>query len=426
METFSLFSVAPVGLALLTAGIAYFVVAGKFVLPRKGPSADPAATSKYFEHIYGIHGEIFEAKVTLDSPVVGMTVGELEERNGSVCIVGIRNADELSIAPSREEMIWVGTLFALMGTPADVKEFTRANLLAREKISQSFVDALNPSRAGISEAVVPPGATVIGKTLGDIRMRKSYGATAIAVHRGGETIRDQLRSLELRAGDTLVLHSTWEDLQQVSKSRDFVVVTDFPRETTRPKKVVHALVFFLVSLFLILFTDTRLSLALFVGAIGMIATGVLSIEEAYKSVGWQSVFLLASLIPLGVAVETTGTAAWIAQQTLEIIGEVPDWVLQAVVAILATLFTLVMSNVGATVLLVPLAVNIAVNVGADPALYALIVALATSNSFVLPTHQVNALIMGAGGYSTTDFIRAGGIMTILFLVVMLAVVNLVI
>ncbi|MCK5366795.1 MAG: anion permease, partial [Gammaproteobacteria bacterium] len=173
------------------------------------------------------------------------------------------------------------------------------------------------------------------------------------------------------------------------------------------------------------FTDTRLSLALFVGAIGMIATGVLSIEEAYKSVGWQSVFLLASLIPLGVAVETTGTAAWIAQKILEIIGDVPGWVLQTVVAVLATAFTLVMSNVGATVLLVPLAVNIAVNVGADPALYALIVALATSNSFVLPTHQVNALIMGAGGYSTADFIRAGSIMTVLFLVVMLSVVNLV-
>jgi di/tricarboxylate transporter len=322
-------------------------------------------------------------------------------------------------------MIWVGTIFALMGTPADVKDFTRANLLSRERTSQSFVDVLNPSRSGISEAVIPPGASVIGKTLGDIRMRKRYGASAIALHRGGETIRDQLRSIELRAGDTLVLHSAWEDLLQLSKSSDFAVITDFPRETVRPKKVVHALAFFLLSLCLILFTDTRLSLALFVGAIGMIATGVLSIEEAYKSVGWQSVFLLASLIPLGLAIDTTGTAAWIAQKTLELIGEVPGWVLQTVVAVLATAFTLVMSNVGATVLLVPLAVNIAVYVGADPALYALIVALATSNSFILPTHQVNALIMGAGGYSTADFIRAGSIMTVLFLVVMLSVVNLV-
>ena len=102
----------------------------------------------------------------------------------------------------------------------------------------------------------------------------------------------------------------------------------------------------------------------------------------------------------------------------------PLWVLQAAIAVLATFFTLVMSNVGATVLLVPLAVNIALGAGADPALFALTVAISTSNSFLIPTHQVNALIMGPGGYSVVDFMRAGGIMSILFLVVSLGVLNL--
>jgi di/tricarboxylate transporter len=102
----------------------------------------------------------------------------------------------------------------------------------------------------------------------------------------------------------------------------------------------------------------------------------------------------------------------------------PPWVIQASVAVLATFFTLVMSNVGATVLLVPLAVNIATGLDQNPALYALTVALATSNSFLIPTHQVNALIMGPGGYGVPDFMRAGGIMTVLFLVVMLVVLNL--
>ena len=157
----------------------------------------------------------------------------------------------------------------------------------------------------------------------------------------------------------------------------------------------------------------------------MILTGVLRIEEAYQSIGWQSVFLLASLIPLGLAVEVTSTAAWIAQQTLIILGDVPLWVLQSALAVLATVFTLVMSNVGATVLLVPLAINIALGVGADPAIFALTVALATSNSFLIPTHQVNALIMGPGGYHVKDFIRAGGVMTVLFLLIMMVMLNLV-
>ncbi len=157
----------------------------------------------------------------------------------------------------------------------------------------------------------------------------------------------------------------------------------------------------------------------------MILAGVLSIDEAYRAVSWKTVFLLASLIPLGLAVEASGTAAWIAQQTLTTLGDVPIWVVQAALAVLATFFTLVMSNVGATVLLVPLAVNMALGIGADPAVFALTVAIATSNSFLIPTHQVNALLMGPGNYRVVDFIRVGGIMSIIFLVVALTMLNVV-
>jgi di/tricarboxylate transporter len=156
----------------------------------------------------------------------------------------------------------------------------------------------------------------------------------------------------------------------------------------------------------------------------MVVSKVLSIDEAYGAVSWSTVFLLASLIPLGQAVQSSGTAAWIADQVLFVMDGMPMWVLQAAIAVLATFFTLVMSNVGATVLLVPLAVNIALGAGADPTLFALIVAISTSNSFLIPTHQVNALLMGPGGYRVVDFMRAGGIMTLLFLVVSLTVINL--
>ena len=156
----------------------------------------------------------------------------------------------------------------------------------------------------------------------------------------------------------------------------------------------------------------------------MLLSRVLSIDEAYRAVGWNTVFLLASLIPLGQAVQNTGTAEWLAQQILTVLDGWPIWSLQAGVAILATVFSLVMSNVGATVLLVPLAVSIALAAGANPALFALTVAISTSNSFIIPTHQVNALIMGPAGYKVIDFVKSGGIMTILFLVVSLTVLNL--
>ncbi|MEH6361163.1 MAG: SLC13 family permease, partial [Amylibacter sp.] len=213
---------------------------------------------------------------------------------------------------------------------------------------------------------------------------------------------------------------------RTSKDRDFVVVTsDYPQEELRPKKVGWALFFFAIALILILFTDVRLSLALLVGAVGMILTKVLSIDEAYGAVGWNTVFLLASLIPLGHAVQSSGTAEWIAQQVLTLLDGWPIWALQTGVAVLATIFTLIMSNVGATVLLVPLAVSIAVASGGDPAIFAMTVAISTSNSFLIPTHQVNALIMGPAGYRVKDFVRTGSFMTVLFLVVSMLMMNVV-
>jgi len=179
-------------------------------------------------------------------------------------------------------------------------------------------------------------------------------------------------AVPLQAGDTLVVHIRWEQLTRLKTDRNFVIVTsDFPQEELRPNKVNWALGFFLMTLGLILFTDLLLSLCLLAGAIGMILSRVLSIDEAYSAVSWSTVFLLASLIPLGMAVQNTGTAAWIADQILSLLDGWPLWSLQAGLAGLATIFTLVMSNVGATVLLVPLAISIAISAGGDPAVFAL-------------------------------------------------------
>ncbi len=169
----------------------------------------------------------------------------------------------------------------------------------------------------------------------------------------------------------------------------------------------------------------RASKFLMTGAICMIIFGVLSMDEAYKTVSWKTVFLLAGMLPLGMAVESSGTANYVVRHLLTLVGGLPPWALQAMLAVVASGLSLVVSNVGATVLLVPFAINLAIAIGVDPALYALTVAISTSNSFLIPTHQVNALIMGPGDYRVADFLRVGGIMTILFLVVSLVALNLV-
>ena len=426
MKTFHLFAVTPIGIVMVTAGIAYFIVLGTRLLPQLHDGmGDSSAISQYFEELYGLKGDIFEAFVPVSSSLVGKTIGDAEALPDAPFVLGMRVGRDIALEPPIDEMIPAGATFALMGSQEQVRRFARATGVEVARDMEEFVEVLNPSRAGVSEVVIPPASSVAGRTIRQAGMRKRYGAHVLAIYRQEEVIRHDLSDTELQVGDTLVLHSFWDDLHRLTQDRSFVVVTDYPYEVTRPHRVYHALVFFLVAIGLTLFTDLRLSLALLTGAVGMILSGVITIDEAYRSVGWQSVFLLAGLLPLGLAVETTGTAAWIAQETLRLLGDVPLWVLQSALAVLATGFTLLMSNVGATVLLVPLAINIALGAGANPAVFALTVALAASNSFLIPTHQVNALIMGPGGYGVADFMRAGGIMTVLFLVILIPMVNLI-
>jgi di/tricarboxylate transporter len=427
LQTFDLFDVTPVGIALLASGILYFLAAGKYLLPqaKEKSTGAPARTKTYFADVYGIKGDVYELLVTVDSPLVGMTVREAEQMPDAPLLLAIRSTEESRLAPPSDEMIWVGTILGVMGTRNQVGRFALDNECRVQPRLRTFGPLFNASRAGISEVVIPPGSRLVGQSLGDAQLRRRYGISVLAVNRRGEILTEGVRDLVLETGDCLVSHSTWRDLSAVARERDFIVATDIPKEEQRPQKVGYALLFFALSIGMILFTDFRLSIALLVGAMGMVLTGVISIDDAYGSVSWKTVFLLASLIPLGQAMERTGTAAWIAQEIMMILGDVPELAIQVALAVLATIFSLVMSNVGATTILVPIAVSIALATGANPTMYALIIALSTSNAFILPTHQVNALIMGPGGYRVADFIRAGTPMSLIFIVVMLTTVNLV-
>jgi di/tricarboxylate transporter len=434
METWGLFSVTPVGVVLVATGIIYFVLAGRFVLPKTKSESSTVGTDPmaYFNEIYGVDYEVKEVVVTDDSDLIGNKLDDVETTYRIRVIATKLSGESARVGPgtiARDTELLPGMVLGVVADPHDLDHFVeKYNLKKRDEL-RTFAESLAATKAGIAEVVIPPGSSLIGKSARDVWMRKTYGIAMIGLHRDGTTMREgeDIRSMPFHAGDTLVVHTPWNALERIEQDRDFVVVTtEYPHEEElRPHKIIAAVIFFGIALFMVLFTDIRLSVALLTGAIGMVLSGVLNIEEAYEAVSWKTVFLLASLIPLGLAVETSGTAKWIAEQVLAVVGHMPTWVIQAAVAVLATFFTLVMSNVGATVLLVPLAVNIAIGAGANPAVFALTVAIATSNSFLIPTHQVNALIMGPAGYRVVDFMKAGGIMTVLFLLVMLIMMNVV-
>ena len=425
---FGLFSVTPIGLALGAVGVLYFYLFGAKLLPGHEDQrlkVTPGRTESYFAETYGIVGETAELTVTAESPLVGMSIGEVEQLHEPPLILAIKSGNEARMAPPADHVIWVGSVLGVLGPREQLNRFANNQLCRLSTRMHQLGELFNPTRAGISEVVIPPVSRFIKHTVAELRLRKRFGISVLAVTRGEQVFRDDVRAVSLRAGDTVVLHSNWRDLALAAEDKDLVVVTDIPKEQQRPGKIWQAVGFFLFAQCLALFTNLDLSIAMMTGAIAMLLTGVLNMDEAYKAVNWKTVFVIACLIPLGWSMDATGTAAWLAQQVLYYLGNSSPYLLQLVLAVLTLLFSQVMSNVGATVMMVPIAISVAVATGGNPSAYALIVAVSSSNTFLLSSgHPALMMVTGPGGYKGKDFLRVGLPLTFLVLVVTLLAINL--
>jgi di/tricarboxylate transporter len=425
---FGLFSVTPVGLTLAVIGVLYFYFFGRKLLPGHEDErlkVTPGRTESYFAETYGIGGETAELTVTAESPLVGMSIGEVEQLHDSPMILAIKSGNDARMAPPVDHVIWVGSVLGVLGPREQLTQFANNQLCRLSTRMRQLGELFNPTRAGISEVVIPPSSRFIKQTIGDLRLRKRFGISVLAVTRGDQVFREDVRAVTLRAGDTLVLHSNWRDLSLASEDKDLVVVTDIPKEEQRPGKIWQAVGFFVLAKCLALFTQLDLSVAMMTGAIGMLLTGVLNMDEAYKGINWKTIFVTACLIPLGWSMDSTGTAAWVAQEVLQHLGGHSHWLLQLALAILTLLFSQVMSNVGATVMMVPVAISVAVATGGNPSAYALIVAVSSSNTFLLSSgHPALMMVTGPGGYRSKDFLRVGLPLTFIVLVVTVLVINL--
>ncbi len=424
LKPFSLFDVTPVGLALVGSGIACFVVLGRFILPGGAAEAEHGehepGEAEDDQRVLDELGRPWELSTPEDfthyrEPV---TVNELRRRY-LVNVVALTEPPDFKVlGPSPDQEVRSKVDLVVYGQERDVQRMAREEGMELKDSLEVFKGDLAEHLSGTVEAVVAPRSPLGGKTLDQVDLADRFRVTALAVYRQGETYRAELGRLPLRVGDAILLHGSWKHLQMVHEEGGLLLTTPIDVDQMRPEKAIFAGLWLAVALVMIMVFHIQLSVCLMTGALGMIITRVLSIDEAYQAVDWRTVFLLGGLIPLGMATEKTGTAAWIAHTVLGAIGTVEPIVLLAVIGVLSTIFTLVISNVGATVLLVPLVVNMALAAGADPRMAALVVGLATSNSFILPTHQVNALYMGPGRYRSVDFMKAGTLISIIFLVVM--------
>ena len=427
LTPFPMFQPLPIGIVLLIASLLYFRYPGKKWL-REGEVGEdavtPARTESYFAQSYGIEGEVVELTVGAESPLVGMSIGEAEAQKGAPLYLALLTGSEARLAPPADQMIWVGSVIGVMGPREQVQEYANANQLKVSTRLRNFADLFDPNRAGISEAVIPPSSQFVGRTNAELQLRKKFGISVLAINREKKVFRADIRQLPLRAGDMLVFHSIWTDLASAGASRDFVVVTDYPKQEQRPHKLRAAVVIFALAMLLALSNLLPVSLALMAGAVAMVIAGVLNMDEAYASINWKTIFLVACLIPLGYAMDRTGAANWVAQRALEWVGEgTPTWVLQCAVGLLTIAFSLVIGNVGATVIMVPMSINIALAAGDNPMGFALLAALSASNNFLSQSNPVLAMIAGPAGYRQRDLWRTGAPLTLCYLVITVIAVN---
>ncbi|RYZ72841.1 MAG: SLC13 family permease [Lysobacteraceae bacterium] len=426
IEPLRMFAPLPVGLALIAASLLYFRFRGDRLLrDDEETSVAPARTESYFANTYGIEGDVFELVVTAESPLVGMSLGDAEVLHDAPLMLALQTGNDTRLSPPADMRIWVGSVLGVMGARAQVQDFAQNQFLRLSSRLRHFGDLFNPSRAGISEALVPPTSKYIGKTAADLRLRKQSGISLLAINRDKKVMRDDVRKVPLRAGDMLVLHSIWQDLALAAESRDFVVVTDYPKGEQRPHKFKIAMAIFAITILIALTSKLPVALTLMTGVAGMLVTGVLRMDEAYASINWKTVFLMAGLIPLGWAMDSSGTAAWVAGHTVERLPEgMPIWVLELAIALLTTAFSLVISHVGATIVMVPLAINLALAAGGNPTAFALIVALSASNNLMTNSNPVISMITGPANYTSGQLWRVGGPLSLIYTGVVVLVINL--
>jgi len=417
-EPFGLFSVTPVGLALVVCGILYFMLFGDMLLSeRGGDAADESSVQQALVETWELPATTRGVAVPSDSPLVGKTVEEARfwDEYG-LNLLALEQDEDTTYAPWRRTRFAAGQRLTLLGADEEVKRFAGDHGLDLAE------EGAGEDGARFAEVIVPPRSPVADRSLRQLSLRRTWGVEPIVLLNGNDQRRADFSDVPLKIGDVLVVYGPPGHLRSLRKDGAFVPVSPIAEGKPQGSHTLRAMLCALTGVGLAL-AGAHLAVSLLTGAVAMILLRVLPIDEVYDAIDWRTVFLLAGLMPLGVAMQETGAARFLADAMLALPHGGNALVIMGGIALLATAFSLVMSNVGATVLLVPLVLALGESVGVSGRALALLVGVATANSFILPTHQVNALLMGPGNYRTRDYLKAGSLLTLLFLVIAVGLIH---
>jgi uncharacterized protein with PhoU and TrkA domain len=333
-------------------------------------------------------------------------------------VVGILRGEEWVCVPSPHEKIVAGDLLLLQGSVKDLEVLEGLQDLEVNAQSKGLMAELESQQIGITEVLLSPRTTLVGRTLADLRFREHYGVSVLALWRKGRPRRTGLQDMPLKFGDALLVYGQRQSLEAVAKDPDFLVLDQSATQTPALQKAPIAIFIMLSVLVSAISGLVPISIAAVTGASLMVLAGCLSIEAAYRAIDWRVVFLTASMLPLGVAVQKTGVAQIAAQSLIAMVGDMgPRWIVAALF-IVTVLGTQVIPTAALVVLMVPVALNTASTLGISPHLLMMTIAISASASFASPvSHPAHLLVMGPGGYQFMDYVKVGVPVTIIALLV---------
>jgi di/tricarboxylate transporter len=412
LPTIGFFGFTPMGLVLLTTGVLYMALVGRHLLPvREGAQGR--------QDVYRLREYVTEARVLTTSPLAGKTLLESGlGRDYDLTVLGLERDGDCLDRIGRDTLIQKDDLLTVEGSPDGLMEVRAALGLAPEAEQRLDLERLEPGNVQLIEATLAPNTGLVGRTLRGVRFRDRYGFTALAIWRHGEAITEKLRDVPLHFGDALLLQGPQHRVRELQEGKDFLVLEPLEVEQLRRNKAPISVAALALAILLVVFADFHISLAMVIAAVIMVLTGCLSIEEAHESIDWRTVFLVAGMLPLGMAMEATGAAQYLADIIVGALGDYGATALLAGIYLLAALITQAMSNAAAIVLIVPIAVDTALALGANHLTFTMAVVIGAATSFLSPVgHKANVLVFGPGGYRFFDYARVGALLTVALLIV---------
>ena len=419
LPSFGFFDFTPIGVVVLATGILYMIFIGRHLLPVRQPPGTGDAIVKGQLRKY-----ISEVRVQPDGALSGVSL--LESKLGAdfeLTVVTIVRANKKIKAIDRSTVIQPEDILLVEGSAENLLRARKelGLVTANESKRHAELDKLSEEEMGIVEATLAPRSTMVNRSLRSLNFRERYGFTVLAVRRQGDIITSRLRSIKLQFGDDLLLQGAQHRLPDLQEDNDFLVLEPLEIEESRRRKMPIAISLMLLVIFLVLFVKLDIAIAMVIGAVGMVLSRCLNMDEAYESIDWRTVFLVAGMLPLGIAMETTGTARYIADSMLNLIGDMGPMAALAGMYLLAAIITQPMSNAAAMVLVVPIALDTAISLNVNHLTFTLAVVIGAATSFLTPVgHKANVLVFGPGGYKFFDYARVGIWLTVfLFIVTMI-------